>query len=208
MQSNHITGKACTSIIAIAFIAAFTSAQAEIIQPNQSLSVKVPFDTKEAEHLLEPGSSTFKGRLETTFKKGLATKTQHFYGARQQITLLPMTSYLAAWNQRFGKDPEIGVVFIDNYILPFSARTISDENGNFEFTGLKPGKYLMMAQIPYKVDGYVRTETGQTQYNINWAASTITASPVYDTSKAKLDLVHSIYKIVEVFEGAPTVFKE
>lgn len=200
-------------VAAIAAVTAFlfgsaTAAHAEVIQPNQSLAVKVPFDTDEAERLLEPGPSTFKGRLETTFKKGLATKTQHFYGARQQITLLPMTSYLQAWDKKFGKDPLTGVTFIDNYVVPYSARTISDKDGNFEFPGLKPGKYLMLAEIPYKVDGYMRQDTGKIQYDINWAASTITESPIYDTKKAKLDLIHYIYKIIEVKDDGITLFKE
>lgn len=185
-----------------------TYAYAEILKADSTSAVKAPFDTEEAERLLEPGSGSLKGRLETSFKKGLITQTQHFYGAHQQVTLLPMSSYLKAWNEKLGKDPTTGVTFIDGRILPFSARTITDEKGNFEFTELRPGEYLMLAKIPYEVDGYRRLDTGKVQYNIDWAASTVTTSPIYNTKESKLDLVHSIYKIINIKESTPTIYKE
>ncbi|WP_440977160.1 hypothetical protein [Pseudoxanthomonas winnipegensis] len=179
---------------------------AEIIRPVAADSLQASFDTEEAERLLEPGSGSLRGNLQLAVDKGLLKKKETFVARDQLVVLLPMTSYMRAWEAKYGKNPVIGAMFINPRVVAYSARVLTDTQGNFEFRGLKPGRYLLVSEIPYKQDVTVRTDTGQTRHDIDWFNSTITSSPIYRENRVRVDQSHDIYAIVEINEGAETRF--
>ncbi|UXA54404.1 carboxypeptidase-like regulatory domain-containing protein [Xanthomonas prunicola] len=183
-------------------------ATAVVIEPKPNAPLQARFDTEEAERLLEPGSGSLRGKLEISIKKGMLKKNEKFVAQYQLVTLLPMSSYMRAWEKKYSKDPSLGMIFIDGRVLPFSARAITSADGSYEFRGLKPGRYLMIAKIPYKLDVVIRNETGQTRHDIDWFNNTITSSPIYKSSKARVEQEHNIFTIIEIKDAAETVFPQ
>lgn len=179
---------------------------AEVIRPASTDALQASFDTEEAERLLEPGSGSLRGSLQLSVDKGLLRKKEAFVARNQLVVLLPMTSYMRAWEKKYGSNPVVGAMFINPRVVDYSARVLTDTQGNFEFRGLKPGRYLLVSEIPYKQDVTVRTDTGQTRHDIDWFNSTITSSPIYRENRVRVDQSHDVYTIVEINEGAETRF--
>ncbi|MEA9886612.1 hypothetical protein VDG05_20205 [Xanthomonas campestris pv. raphani] len=185
-----------------------SSATAVVIEPKPNAALQARFDTEEAERLLEPGSGSLRGKLEMTINKGMLRKKEKFVAQYQLVTLLPMSSYMRAWEKKYSKSPWLGMMLIDDRVLPFSARTLTSVDGNYEFRGLKPGRYLMISKIPYKMDVIIRNETGQTRHDIDWFNNTITSSPIYKSSKARVEEVHDVFTIIEIKDAAETRFPQ
>ncbi|NIJ92633.1 hypothetical protein FHT12_001291 [Xanthomonas campestris] len=198
------------SILSLVTALAFSTspATAVVLEPAPNASLQARFDTEEAERLLEPGSGSLRGKLEMSINKGMLRKKEKFVARYQLVTLLPMSSYMRAWEKKYSKDPWLGMMLIDGRVLPFSARAITSADGSYEFRGLKPGRYLMIAQIPYKMDVIIRNETGQTRHDIDWFNNTITSSPIYKSSKARVEEVHDIFTIIEIKDAAETKFPQ
>lgn len=161
------------------------------------------FDAEEAAALLEPGRGSLKGVLGFT-EKGLRRRTT--VADREWVQLFPMTRYMQEMVRVFdmenGGDPSVHRV-----PMKYSARVLTDRNGNFEFHGLKPGRYLLIGRVPYSFTVSHKVDSGQRQFSYSPMFGTGTISPVYTTVESRHADVLWITRVVEVKEGAPTRFE-
>lgn len=115
------------------------------------------FDAKAARQDLTSGSSSIRGVAYVNDPMGSGT----YYARGSVVMLFPITDYFAEWlrlNQKFSATPH------EVYMLPeaFAARkeAVTDDNGNFVFDGLRPGKYFLETIIDYQSVGVASEQTG------------------------------------------------
>lgn len=167
---------------------------------------KVPFDAREAEALLEPGESTLVGRLYaiTSARKALIPIfQQRKYGSDMMVYLLPMTAHVKSVTDGVPSKQLFYAVLsgLDGQSEGWSARVLTDSEGRFRFRALKPGKYLLLASIPYKADAFTREYQGEmtTTTFVNNIPIGFSSESIYlDGPTHKIDLDHTIVRIVTI----------
>ena len=115
------------------------------------------FDAKAAKQDLTSGSSSIRGVAFVNDPMGSGT----YYARGSVVMLFPVTDYFAEWlrlNEKFSATQH------EVYMLPeaFAARkeAVTDDNGNFVFDGLRPGKYFLETIIDYQSTGVASQQTG------------------------------------------------
>jgi tetratricopeptide (TPR) repeat protein len=126
--------------------------------PRRSLYPAMEFDSAQSQLALEPGNSTIVGKAAS--KKG----GYRFDAAGVQVLLYPMTPYLESWYKlRENKENKETSVFMCGAASAAVRTTTTDAEGNFAFTNVKPGKYLVQARWSFtqrRVDNvFVGTDT-------------------------------------------------
>lgn len=164
---------------------------------------------------LEMGNHTLTGRPGATRtvladagkRRGLFSrgpKTERVYTHNQTVVLWPYTRLVEAIVVKYNGDPFLVTSSLGE-LGQYTARSLTDANGEFRFRGLKPGRYLLSIRVPYEAAVTVREDTGRTRtettfetdgYNIIGADSV--TSKVYDYRQATSGLEHHVFKIVEV----------
>ena len=167
---------------------------------------KVPFDAREAEALLAPGESTLTGRLYaiTSGRKALIPIfEQRKYGSDMMVYLLPMTRHVKSVTEGVSDTKLFYEVLtrLEGQAEGWSARVLTDSEGRFRFRALKPGKYLLMASIPYKKEVFNREYQGEmtTTTFVNNIPIGFSSESIYlDGPTHKIDLDHTILRVVTV----------
>ena len=116
------------------------------------------FDASKAKFIFEKGGASISGRA-CSNKEG-----QVYYAKWISITLYPVTPYLEEWIDLRKKNKNKNTsVFMTQEASKYAVLIQSNENGEFTFEGLAPGKYYLEAYFDFTVhktvnvyDGYQR----------------------------------------------------
>lgn len=183
--------------LGLSLLACLASAQAQPSSPT-------PFHPAEAEALLAPGEASLTGRIYTV-PSGRKALIEFFqkrkYGNNLMVYLLPATAHLKSVTQGVSDDQLFYAVLskLDPQAEVWSARVMTDEEGNFRFRALKPGQYLLLATIPYKTEAYNREYQGE-------VTTTTYPNRVLITADRQVQLLPdgtSRMRVIEQFENHP-----
>ncbi|MEJ5995939.1 carboxypeptidase-like regulatory domain-containing protein [Pedobacter sp. Du54] len=141
---------------------------------------KAPFDKKTTFAMVQNGSAVIKG---TAFArdnenegglKGMAVlniNKKQYAAKGTEIVLIPYTAYFKEWISRNEKQHEIKnakpIPLPKDAFDCFKRTTVYDDDGNFEFTNLKPGEYLLVTAFGYKHTSRQTEETGRASVIVN-----------------------------------------
>ena len=118
----------------------------------------VPFDKEAASSALSSGGSTVLGKAVS--KKG----SRSFAADGVQVSLYPATPYFEAWYRlREAREDADTVVLVCREAEKFKVTSRVDQNGDFVFRNLKPGRYFAQAYFEFtqvkKSKVYVGTDS-------------------------------------------------
>lgn len=133
------------------FVTLFVVLLATAVYSQEIIYPKLPFDQTASKNALEKGKSTISGFVFYAPKGGYGIKSvnQRTYGKYVMVSLFPLTAYIAEWNQlknRWGKKK---IVKMSKEADAMRIDIKADEGGNFTFTEMKPGKYLLLSRIDF-----------------------------------------------------------
>ncbi len=204
--------KNLTSLLAATLCAVTAFAQDPGDRKAPRPAGETPFDPAEAEALLAPGEASVTGRIYaiTSAKKAIIKAfQQREYGKNTMVHLFPMTKHVQSLaDENPGRQLFFALLSkLDPSSEVWTARAITDEGGNFKFRALKPGRYMLVATIPYKASVVTRTDTGM----VNTTATFMNGWPVSFNSERiysygpshKIDLDHNVVRIVTVRGDTP-----
>lgn len=144
----------------------------------QSFTVeqKAKFDKKQTMQMVTGGKSTIKGqafaRDNESGIKGIAVLNMNKkqYAARgTTVVLIPYTAYYKEWievSKKYGKQGKV-------VELPKEAREciritqVTNDEGQFEFTNLMPGQYLLYSQFGYEHTQHASEVVGRRDHYVN-----------------------------------------
>ncbi|NJS13856.1 MAG: hypothetical protein HC788_03575 [Sphingopyxis sp.] len=190
-------------------------------------------DVVQARALMEFGPHSLTGRPGATRyslpqtdvkgkKKKPKSRTERVYAGNELVYLLPWSDKVAA---AFAKGNG-SIALTRQFLLTesgaaqrYNARTFTRNDGSFLFRGLKPGRYMLLTEVPYQAAVTIKEDTGRTrtetttqgfpvfqggqQIGFVPTSSTSVTSPIYRYDKAISDLKHYIVKVVEVRSDTP-----
>lgn len=124
----------------------------------------VPFDAKEAQSLLRPGTNQISGTIKFEPDKGhvLAYPDTFVTCEGQDVILIPYTDYAREWALKYYGKPVTDIAYklthrakaqtFDNYdaFMASTRKTQCDENGNFQFNDVANGNFFVMANVQWK----------------------------------------------------------
>lgn len=179
------------------------------------------YDPAEMARAMELGAGTLRGIMGVRDKQGIEGLLARLLKGnavakadREWVFLLPMTPHVTAWFDAYNADdrrlgePEMGGLNPD--VWQYAGRARTDSEGNFQFDGLMPGRYLLLAHFPVEYTARRTYETGE--YSIEYSYSPMFGSgsgairPVTRTERYKKNMYVWISEVVEVKPGAPTIF--
>jgi hypothetical protein len=183
-------------------------------EPTSAQNIN-PADLAEARAMMEVGEHTLTARPgktrrpipEAGKKKPKRNATERVYTKDEVVYLFPYTRALEKVVLESRGNPVLIAASL-GAAGEVAGRVFTDKNGYFTFRGLKPGRYMVMTAVPYKVATVTAEDTGKTRttttfgYN-GWfinSANSVT-EPVYRYRDTISDFEHRIVKVVEVKAG-------
>jgi tetratricopeptide (TPR) repeat protein len=113
------------------------------------------FDAKLAKSMLERGTGTLRGRACSKVDGGI------YYASGVKVVLYPVTPYLEAWYElREKKEGKRTGVYMSREASRYRMEVTTDYQGNFQFQGLKPGKYFIQVMHEFNQAKTARIYTG------------------------------------------------
>ena len=124
----------------------------------------VKFDSREADDMLQKGTSSIKGVLFTKEKTRLGIKPLFgvkIFGANLDVTLFPVTTYFENWYElRRTKENKRTYMYMSDDAFAKKIVVKTDDYGRFLFEKLKPGKYFLQAFMKTEYDYYNTVNVG------------------------------------------------
>jgi hypothetical protein len=204
-----IRAKVCAALLLLLGLmpTAWGQGPARHIQEKQP--IKIRFDAAEAAQLMEVGEATLSGQAFMLEKGGLLAADTKLYARNQVVYLFPMTAFMKAWVGKYhGKGLSKGSSELQSELFSYVARVISDEEGRFQFRGLKSGDYLVWTILPFEKDHEYLQNTGMSQ-TVTWSSyGIVTAAvrePVFRAAKATHRFEHNIVRLVTIAPGSGVV---
>jgi len=106
--------------------------------------LETPFNKADFDKYKEKGNCTVTGQAFLKTRGGDVK-----YGAGNTVRLVPYTPLIKEMKEkRFFQRPEQSTM---DYIKSTFRETVADGNGNFEFTGIPAGEYLLECDITWQV---------------------------------------------------------
>lgn len=142
------------NIYLFAFLLLFFSITANA--QKTALYPQVPFDSLQAKIMLSYGKTTIEGNAYTKPKNtyGMDSGPKKILAGNVLITLYPVTPYFEEWyRMRKKMENKKTNVFLSEEAAKWCMTVKTDDNGNFRFTKMKPGKYFLQAFINYTQNG-------------------------------------------------------
>lgn len=116
---------------------------------------EMQFDAKLATSMLERGNCTIRGRACTKVDGGI------YYAKGIKVVIYPVTPYLEAWYElREKKEGKRTGVFMSKEASRYRMEVTTDNEGMFQFQGLKPGKYFIQVMHEFNQAKTARIYTG------------------------------------------------
>ena len=132
---------------------------------------KAELDVTAAQNALQPGSATIKGKACTT--NTARGQTFRDYLRNKPVTLFPLTPYLEEVISLYENSPPTDLVLISSRIEQMRIQGRTNDKGEFEFTRLKPGRYIILAEHTTSgVGTFLRYEGSNTVVNGQYATTT------------------------------------
>ncbi|MCD9005707.1 carboxypeptidase-like regulatory domain-containing protein [Luteimonas sp. XNQY3] len=171
------------------------------------------FDRGELESMLELGNGGLRGVMGHSEKAGrslagLLSRPTTAVADREWVFLLPMTRYVQAWHQSVGGrilTRDLRTLHPDAW--KYAGRVRTDTQGNFEFAGLKPGRYLVFAEFPVGFDVVENVDTGRRTISYSPAFGAGSIDPVYQKVYSRDSVVIVADQVVDVREGQTTRYR-
>lgn len=154
-----------------------------------------PFDEAATEKLIEPGTGVVKGYA---YMKVKGKET--FPDKGRTVLLFPVTPYLLEFLELKKKYPEGGKKEASMVNAAFTYRIQAkfiDDRGNFIFTGVKPGKYVLLAYLPYEKKKGVSLQTGEYR-GINLNTGAFESAPIYTRYRQYFKYEKEMTSFIEV----------
>ncbi|MBE2215451.1 MAG: hypothetical protein IAE82_16370 [Opitutaceae bacterium] len=129
---------------------------------------KAPFHEAAAKAQLEPGTGTIRGTIYARENRALVASLnmsqRHPARLGTVVTLMPHSAYLEEWiamNKKMRRKGGLEKPAISRTANAYRILTkVTDDRGSFKFTGLKPGRYLILAEVEFVKDGSTFVQTG------------------------------------------------
>lgn len=142
---------------------------------RENVFPSTPFNEEETAKLMEPGTATVRGTA--VFKR----KGKNNFSARKgQIILFPVTPYLTEYlelKKKYSSGKKVPTISNTAFTYRIEGRFMNDEGG-FEFTNLKPGRYYVVTWIEFEKKKNVTLQSGNQLY-LSFYSGAITSEPVY-----------------------------
>lgn len=175
------------------------------------------FDKAAAEKALQPGKSAIRGTAYTRgFKdtsiigpgRGLLGKQLSKLGPKQfatkgtTVTLFPLTPYFQEYLELRSKykpgGKKVAVISNDAYYYRITTQVV-DDKGNFQFTNLKPGKYMVETTVSYTKKGTASEQVGtETGYNVY--GQQVSSTPIYSSYSVFWSQADYVSEIIDITE--------
>lgn len=171
------------------------------------------YDRAELEAMMELGNGSLRGVMGYSTKPGrslarLLSRTATAVADREWVFLLPVTSYVQAWY-----DANEGILEpfylrqLNPEVWKYAGRVRTDTQGNFEFSGLKPGRYLVFAEFPVILETEHQEDTGRRSISYSPMFGSGSIDPVYRTVRGTQYTTLMAGQIVTVREGTTTTYR-
>lgn len=201
---------ACTIIrymkkisILILFVSILGISHNVFSQKTKIIYPEADFDSLAAKKQLALGKATIQGRAFTRPKTKLgygAPLEKRIFANNAKITLIPVTPYFDAWYElRKKKGGKKTTVYMSDAAYRFRLETTTDEEGNFTFKEMKPGKYFLQAFIGWTTAHSRSVYTGSGYNNYGGRTDYYTPQSYY------VDHNNRIEEFVEVKEDGEIV---
>lgn len=173
------------------------------------------FDEEAAKAALQPGKSAIRGVAYTRgFKdtslvpdRGILGKLnkigpKQFARRGTIVTLFPLTPYFQEYLELRSKyksgGKKVAVISPEAYEYRITTEVV-DDKGNFQFTNLKPGKYLIEATVSYMKNGVGSEQVGtETGYNVY--GQQVSSNPIYSSYSVYWDQNDYVSETVDIIE--------
>lgn len=138
-------------VLLVATIVTVTACQLPLIPPRRDTSpalytISTPFDAREFAGYDATGRSSINGQA---FLRVPGTIVP---AAGSEVVLVPDTSYTRELWEPARSGRYSGVANFDPRYFKYRRSMIADQQGNFRFTGLPPGSYIVQTHVP-GIDG-------------------------------------------------------
>ncbi|MFZ7095262.1 carboxypeptidase-like regulatory domain-containing protein [Luteimonas dalianensis] len=171
------------------------------------------YDPAQMEASMEMGNGSLRGVMGYSAKSGrslarLLSRTATAVADREWVFLLPVTPYVQAWY-----DANEGILEpfymrrLNPEVWKYAGRVRTDTQGNFEFSGLKPGRYLVFAEFPVIRETEHQEDTGRRSISYSPMFGTGSIDPVYRTVRGTQYTTVMAGQIVTVREGTATNYR-
>lgn len=197
------------NILLVALLFAFSSLSAQIdlfytsVRPGQKfVSPTSSFDVTAARKSLENGNATINGTVLLKAKKNLDTDIE------VDIYLFPATAYFEEFLALKKKNKKKKVIPSEQFIAAKKTTRISDENGTFTFTNVKPGKYFLYTEVYLLGSRSGEVRVGNQQWGVyNSMGNRVGGytTPVYQNQSFMTQKRNILSKEVEVIDNEQTL---
>ena len=152
------------------------------------------FDKNDAVKKLELGKTTIAGEAFTRENSGVVS-TKHKPKKGTQVLLFPVTDYILRFHDMKKANPDFAIVMTEE-AFSYRIEALTDEHGNFTFTEMKPGKYLIMCNVQFVGTASALKEVGRTHYANGYGY--MGSTPIYESYMYNYNGDHFLSKFVEV----------
>ncbi len=168
------------------------SAQSNVLYPQ------VWFDEKDAGTKLTEGSGTITGSAFTyEINQAYAGRKKHKAKEHTKVLLFPVTEYLIEVSKLQKVIGGAGRVIMTEKAFSYRLETETDQNGNFTFHKMKPGKYYIQCNLEFVGHGVGQQEVGRTNY-YNGYGNYAGSSAIYEAYNYSYNANHVLVKFIEI----------
>ena len=178
------------------FLVAITVFLSGNMVAQNALYPQLWFDKNDAIKKLELGKTTITGEAFTRENSGVAAaKYKPKKGTK--VLLFPVTDYVSRYHDMKKANPDFAIVMTEE-AFSYRLEALTDENGNFTFKQMKPGRYLIMCNIQFVGTASALKEVGRTHYANGYGY--MGSTPIYESYMYNYNGDHFLSKFVDVKE--------
>ncbi|ADV48486.1 hypothetical protein Celal_1171 [Cellulophaga algicola DSM 14237] len=186
-------------ILFIATISHKIAAQENVLYPQ------VWFDEKDASSKLTEGSGTITGSAFTfETNQAAAGREKHKAKEKTKVILFPVTEYLIEVSKLQKVLGAAGRVIMTEKAFSYRLEAETDQNGNFTFYKMRPGKYYIQCNLEFVGHAVGQQEVGRTNY-YNGYGYYAGSSAIYEAYNYSYNASHVLVKFVEIKEDGEVI---
>lgn len=172
--------------------------------PYQFVYPKASFDVAWADAQMSPGTATLRGTLTVKERKALIKALNISKAHRAPrgtiVTLFPHSKHLEEWlamDKKLSRQATLQKAAMAPEALSYRFLTkVIDDDGGFEFTGLKPGRYFVYAMVNFVDAGTVMEQTGSVDTYIGGAR--VESIPTFTSQSYAVNVAKAATAVVEI----------
>ncbi|WP_024482653.1 toxin-antitoxin system YwqK family antitoxin [Cellulophaga baltica] len=176
----------------------FTNVSQKLVAQGNVLYPQVWFDEKDASAKLTEGNGTITGSAFTFETNQVYTgREKHKAKEHTKVLLFPITEYLIEVSKLQKVIGGSGRVIMTEKAFSYRLEAETDQNGNFTFYKMRPGKYYIQCNLEFVGHGVGQKEVGRTNY-YNGYGYYAGSSAIYEAYNYSYDANHVLVKFVEI----------